>query len=145
MSQRHPDQQGTMFITTNIRDRKPLFANPAFAREAIDTLYRVQELHPFFLYGFVIMPDHCHFLMQVVEPEKISKIMNVYKGIVSLNIGLGSIWQPRFHMTFPKESREVLKYIHLNPVKKGLSDNAEDYPWSSASGKWDVTTLEWFF
>lgn len=143
MSQLHPIQNDqSMLITTNVLDRRTIFLNPAYAREAVDTLYRVQELHPFFLYGFVIMPDHCHFLLFVPAPESISKIMNVYKGIVSLNIGLGKIWQPRFHMRIVKNKAEALRYIHLNPMRRGLVKCPEDYTWSSACEKWDVAPLD---
>ncbi|MBI3332273.1 transposase [Candidatus Peregrinibacteria bacterium] len=145
MSQRHSTQNETiMLITTNIKSRRPLFQNPAYAREAIETLYRVQERYPF-SYGFVVMPDHCHFLMSVPEPGSISKIMNIYKGIVSSNIGLGPIWQPRFHVLIPKKPQEALRYVALNPVRKKLVENIEDYPWSSACGKWDVAETAWYW
>jgi putative transposase len=143
MSQRHPIQaEEAMFITTNIRKRIPLFKNPQFAREAIETLYRVQELHPFFLYGFVIMPDHCHLLLHVPEGESISKIVGVFKKGVAFNIGRGPIWQPRFHIKIPGDLSSVLSYIHLNPLKAGLVESPEHYPWSSASGKWDVSEFD---
>ncbi len=71
-------------MTTNVKDRKPIFRNDAYAREAIETLYRVQESYPFMLYAFVIMPDHCHFLLQIPDGGSLSKMMNVYKGITSL-------------------------------------------------------------
>lgn len=134
-----------MFVTTNIRYRDALFVEPAYAREAIEVLYRVQELHPFFLYGFVIMPDHCHFLMSVPGPGSISTIMNRFKMGVSHSIGKGSIWQPRFYITFPEEPSKALQYIYQNPVREELVELPEHYPWSSASGKWDVSDLpdEW--
>ncbi|MBP9773569.1 MAG: transposase [Candidatus Peribacteraceae bacterium] len=78
-----------LFITTNTRDRLPIFSNPAFAQEAIDQIYRAQLLHPFFLFGFVIMPDHCHFLLNVPSPGTISQIMNTYKSGLAHQIGQG--------------------------------------------------------
>ncbi len=143
MFQRHPIQsEALMFITTNTMNRRKVFANPAYAREVIETLYRVQELHPFFLFGFVIMPDHCHLLLNVPPPESISRIMNCFKSGVSHNIGLGTIWQTRFHMRIVQNSRKVLKYIHLNPVRARIAEIPENYPWSSACGRWDVTPLD---
>lgn len=142
MSQPHPIQNDALFfVTTNCKNRTPVFRNDVYAREAIDALYRVQEQHPFFLHGFVIMPDHCHFLLFVDANESISTIIGCYKMAVSFGIGIGSIWQPRFHVRLPENAAAVLHYIHQNPVKAGLVDRPEDYPWSSASGKWDVTDL----
>lgn len=143
MTQRHSVQHDTMMlITTNVSERRPLFMKGTYAREAIETLYSVQAVHPFFLYGFVIMPDHCHFLLRVPPPGSISKIMNVYKGIVSLNIGAGPVWQRRFHIEIVHKPTHALDYIHMNPVQAGLVKQSTDYPWSSASGQWDVCTVD---
>lgn len=131
-------------ITTNTLNRLPIFNNDVYAREAIETLYRVQELHPFLLHGFVIMPDHCHLLMFVPEPESISKIMNVYKAGMTFNLGIPKLWQPRFFNRIVESSYNTLHNIHMNPVKAKLVEKPEDYPWSSASGKWDVTELEYY-
>ncbi len=145
MSQRHPIQNDAiMFVTTNIRHKQPIFSNEACATEAVETLYRVQQLHPFFLYGFVVMPDHCHFLLKVMAPYTISKLMSTYKSNVALNIGMGNIWQERFHIRLPNKPEASRTYIHTNPVKAGIIEHANLYPWSSASAKWDVSPIEIF-
>lgn len=142
MSQRHPIQnEAIMFITTNTEDCKQHFANDAHAREAIETLYRVKQRHPFHIYGFVIMPDHCHFLLSVPKPGSISKIMNVYKSGLTFNTGIPKIWQARFHMALPKNPEVALKYIHMNPVEAGFVERTEDYRWSSASHLWKTDPL----
>lgn len=142
MFQRHPIQHNVpMLVTAVTLNRRRVFADPAYAREAIETLYRVEQLHPFLLYGFVIMPDHCHFLMEATAPESISKIMNVYKSGLTFNTGLRKIWMPRFHISIAKKPPGALNYIHMNPVRAGLAAEPENYPWSSAAGKWEVSTL----
>ncbi len=142
MTQVHPIQHDvTMMVTTNIRNRRPLFKNAAYAWEAIDVLYRVQVWHAFFLFGFVIMPDHCHILLHVPAPNMVSKVVERYKSGVSHSLGIGPIWQPRFHIQIPEDTWAVLEYIHNNPVKAGLVEESTTYPWSSACGKWDVTNL----
>jgi len=145
MFQRHPIQcNELMFITTNVQDRNPVFQNPAFAKEAVETLYRVQQMYPFFLHAFVIMPDHCHFLLKVPEGGPISKIMRAYKYGLTFNFGIGAFWQSRFHIKIPDDASPVLHYIHLNPVKAGLVEVPEEYTWSSACGRWDVSPIEYF-
>lgn len=131
-----------MLVTTNTFQRNPIFRNETYAREAIEHLYRVQANYLFFLYGFVIMPDHCHFLMNVPAPGSISKVMNVYKSGLKFQLDLARVWQPRFHIVIPEKPWKALEYIHLNPVRKNLCERPEDYPWSSASGKWDTVRLE---
>lgn len=131
-----------MLITTVTKDRKQIFKHSPYAHEAIEALYRTQHLRPFFLHGFVIMPNHCHFLMFVPAPGSISSIMNCYKTGVSAGIGIGVIWQRRFHIRLIDNGIEALRYIHMNPVRAGLCDIPSDYPWSSASGKWDVSDID---
>ena len=143
MFQRHPIQnQQTMFITTNTQSRMPIFGNAAYARIAVETFYNIQHFYPFFLYAFVIMPDHCHLLLNMPEGGSVSKMIGVYKRAVSFNIGQGSIWQSRFHIVVPKNIEATIEYIYQNPVKAGLCENAEEYPWSSASGRWDLSEFE---
>ena len=143
MIQRHAIQnEKMMLVTTNTFNREPIFANDVYAREAIECLYRVKQLHPFFLYGFVIMPDHCHFLLYVPEPQAISKIMNSFKSGLIFDLGLRKrIWQPRFHIEIVEDPKVALNYIHNNPVKEDMVGSPKEYPWSSASGKWDVENL----
>jgi putative transposase len=142
MSQRHPIQSDRiMFITTITKNREPFFAEPSCAREAIDTLYRVQGMYPFFLYGFAIMPDHSHYLIKVPFPNTISQVMHSYKRAVTFACGKGPIWQPRFHVRLLEDPAPALNYIFWNPVKAELCTNPQDYPWSSATGKWDITDL----
>ena len=130
-----------MFVTTNTRDREAVFYDQAYAREAVESLYRVQSFHPFFLYAFVIMPDHCHFLLYVTEHGSISRLMYAYKRSVSFEIGR-PIWQPRFYVKIVQDNIDaVIRYIHMNPIKKDLCDKPSDYPWSSASGRWDVSDI----
>ncbi len=143
MSQPHPTQNDhIMFITTNTKDRTPLFSNPAYAREAVEVLYRTQEQYAFLLFGFVIMPDHCHVLLKICPPNTISDTIRAYKIGVSFSIEKGVIWQPRFHLVIPKEPWKVLEYIHLNPVRAKLTEKCEDYFWSSGSGKWDISQMD---
>jgi putative transposase len=128
-----------MFITTVTKHRYPFFADPTQARAAVETLYRVKKRHPFLLYAFVIIPDHCHFLIHPLKGSSISKIMNIFKVGLTFNIGLGPLWQSRFYVRYiHKNSDSVKNYIHQNPVQSGLVDQSEDYPWSSASGKWQL-------
>jgi len=144
MTQLHPVQnERTMLVTTVILNCERIFADQAYARLAVEVLYRTQSAFPFFLYAFVVMPDHVHFLVRVPEGGSISRIMQFYKKIVSFDIGK-PIWQPRFDLRLIDYPAEAKRYIHQNPVRAHLCTEEQMYPWSSASGRWDVTELsEW--
>jgi len=142
MSQRHPIQNDApMLITTNVRNRERIFYDDAFARTAIEAIYSTQEINPFFLYGFVIMPDHCHLLLRVPSPGTVSQLMNAYKRKVSFEVGR-PLWQPRFHIRIPNNPQAALQYIHMNPVRADIVKISTTYPWSSASGRWDVSAFD---
>ena len=142
MTQRHSIQSNqTMLITTVTHARNPYFQDDALAREAVEHIYRVQERRPFFLYGFVIMPDHVHLLLNVPEPETVSNILRLYKMGLSFQTGITPLWQKRFDARISGNVFGAREYVHLNPVREGLCTDPKRYPWSSASGKWDVT--EW--
>jgi putative transposase len=130
-----------MLVTTVTHDREPIFEDPSYAREAVDHIYRVQQRIPFFLYGFVIMPDHCHFLLRVPAPGSISHVMRVYKMGLTFQTGGGPMWQRRFHIRMAHNPHAALQYLHRNPVKAGFVESPESYPWSSASGRWDVSPI----
>lgn len=128
-------------LTICTLDRERLFDDPSIAREAIETLYRVRALHPFFLYGFVVMPDHCHLLLYVPSPLTVSRIINIYKTACYTAFGIAPLWQKRFHIRIVRRPYPVLRYIHDNPVVAVMVQRAEDYPWSSAGGLWEIDSL----
>ncbi len=132
-----------MLVTAVTQNRVPHFRDPTYAREAVEHLYRVQERQPFFLYSFVIMWDHCHVLLHVPAPGSVSHVMRSYKMGLAFNMGRGPLWQPRFHIRCPDDAGAAIRYIHQNPVRKGWVEQPEHYPWSSASGRWDVSPISW--
>ncbi len=51
-------------------------------------------------------------------------------------VPLRQFWQRRFHdfnVWGEKKRIEKLKYMHRNPVKRGLVKDPKDWPWSSYS------------
>ncbi len=130
-----------MLITIVTRKRAPHFEDPTHARAAIELLYRVRERHPFHLYGFVFMPDHCHLLMRVVAPLTITMVMNSYKTGMFFAVGIPQFWQSRFHVRIARNVPAALRYVDLNPVRAGLAKRVTEYPWSSACGLWEVDPM----
>ena len=101
--------------------------------------------------GFVIMADHVHALIWLSETGQLSRFMHEWKRLSSLQIrkwyreeapqyaeefGEGDkFWQPKYYaFTIESESKieEKLAYMHLNPVRAGLVENAVAWKWSSA-------------
>jgi putative transposase len=84
--------------------------------------------------GYVVMPEHVHLL--VSEPKKtiLSKAVQALKLSVSVQSKKRPFWQVRYYdfNVYNEEKRvEKLRYMHRNPVKRGLVEKPEDWPWSS--------------
>ena len=94
------------------------------------------------LYAVVVMPDHVHALCQPLVKDEggtynLGEILHSVKSFSAHRISQqrgtkGSIWQDeRFDRIVrdEKEFNEKWQYIRNNPVKNGLSEKPEDYPW----------------
>ncbi|MEB3179970.1 MAG: transposase [Nostocaceae cyanobacterium] len=93
------------------------------------------------IFTLVIMPDHVHMLIQPwLKSEReywsLSSIMNSIKGYSSKQIPtvmkhIGTVWQDERYDHIIRNDQEfhnTWEYIRQNPVKAGLSDTPEDYP-----------------
>jgi putative transposase len=83
------------------------------------------------------MPEHVHLLISEPERNTLSVVIQMLKQITSRKLkpaGSVRFWQARYY-DFPVWSErkrvEKLKYIHRNPVKRGLVARPEDWRWSS--------------
>jgi putative transposase len=82
------------------------------------------------------MPEHVHLLLTEPERAPLARAIQSLKQSISqrLNGHHGHFWQTRyydFNVLTPQKRVEKLKYIHRNPVHRGLVTQAEDWPWSS--------------
>ena len=82
------------------------------------------------------MPEHVHLLLSEPPETKLEDVLRALKTQTSRQLK-GSrphFWQTRYYdfniLTYPKFT-EKLRYMHRNPVTRGLVTHPEDYPWSS--------------
>ncbi len=124
------------FITSSCYGRSPLLGSPAARDEFLSILERVRRRLRFVMIGYVVMPEHFHLLMSEPENGTPSEAMKRLKHQTSfrLNHEGDHLWQHRFYdfnVWTAKKRIEKLKYMHRNPVKRGLVENPEDWIWSS--------------
>jgi len=126
------------FVTFSCYRRAPLLAT-ASARNLFEgTLERVRRWYGFYLCGYVVMPEHVHLLLSEPERAHLCTVIqmlkqNVARGLPEIADGR-SFWQARYYdfNVWSEEKRiEKLRYMHRNPVKRGLAERPEDWPWSS--------------
>jgi putative transposase len=84
------------------------------------------------------MPEHVHLLISEPEQGKLSTALQMLKQITANKLmsyaPAGIFWQARyydFNVWSERKRIEKLRYIHRNPVKRGLCESPEDWEWSS--------------
>jgi putative transposase len=142
------------FITTSCYQRRPLLGNRKNRDLFLQVLEQVRRRYHFVVVGYVVMPEHVHLLLGEPERGNPSVVMQAIKqGLArrllrklrsradprqghlwSAALEAGHIWQRRFYdfVVFSEKKRvEKLRYMHRNPVKRGLVLEPEQWAWSS--------------
>ncbi|MEK6814681.1 MAG: transposase [Nitrospirota bacterium] len=130
-------QPGRVFsITICTAQRRRLFLDATLAETAVRSL----RSGPFgvgaSLLVYCLMPDHLHLLIEIKNDDLVKLIGN-WKRFTS-NIlrkqGInGQVWQRGFfdHALRKEEDlRIAAEYILMNPVRSGLVERSEDYPYA---------------
>ena len=146
-------QTGEMhFITFSCYHRFPHLGTAA-ARNLFERSLEVMRMrYDFVVCGYVAMPEHVHLLVN--EPRKaiLAKAIQALKLSVSVQSRDRPFWQ-RLYYDFNVHNElkrvEKLRYMHRNPVKRGLVEKPEDWPWSSfrhyATGSVGAVEIESFW
>ena len=124
------------FLTFSCYRRLPYLDNDHSRKVFLDILDVVRRRHQFFLFGYVLMPEHVHLLLSEPKAEPLHNTLRVLKGQTSRQLrgSRDRFWQTRyydFNVLTHRKFVEKLRYIHRNPVARGLVSNPEDWPWSS--------------
>lgn len=125
------------FITFSCYQRMPLLARTlgygVFERE-LETLRR---RYAFVVAGYVLMPEHVHLLVSEPQGSTLAVVLQVLKQQTSRKLKRpdeAQFWQRRyydFNVHSEEKTVEKLRYMHRNPVKRGLVARPEQWIWSS--------------
>ncbi|MFQ3675319.1 MAG: transposase [Endomicrobiia bacterium] len=133
-------EQGTIyFITSVTKDRLPIFKDKFSAQFLVSCISYHKFVLEFNLFGYVIMPEHFHILIQPSKKYNLSEILRFIKGNFARKYNefknqKCEVWQRGFYDIAMRDSKDVfrwLEYMHYNPVKKGLVETPEKYEFSS--------------
>jgi putative transposase len=125
------------FTTTKTTMGLCLLQSERNANLLIDVMRCYVAMRKFWLHDFVVMPDHLHVLIEVKKSMTIERAMQLIKGRFSFRLQdefgyLSEVWQPGFseeRVNDEESFRRVKEYIAQNPVKAGLVDAADQYPY----------------
>ncbi|MBB5173866.1 REP-associated tyrosine transposase [Texcoconibacillus texcoconensis] len=130
---------GAIFHITSRGNRRDLiFIDERDYLRYLKLLERVQEVYPFYLHAYCLMPNHIHLLLETVDSPTSKIISNLhtrYAMYFNRRYDVdGHLFQGRYHAQLIDSLNyflRVSKYIHLNPVTAKMVDFPEHYPWSS--------------
>ena len=141
------------FITCSCYRRSPFLRSARSRDRFLAILEQTRQRYRFVVVGYVVMPEHLHLLLGEPEVGTPSTVMQVLKQRTARallpktkrgdarQIGLfgeapasAPFWQRRFYdfnVWTDRKRVEKLRYMHGNPVKRGLAAEPEDWRWSS--------------
>jgi putative transposase len=139
------------FIIGSCYRRQPLLNTAKRRNLFLNILEDTRRKYRFVVHGYVIMPEHFHLLVTEPEIANPSVVMKVLKERFSRQINRkrkpvsarqgtlwknlsAPVWQKRFYdfnVWSERKRVEKLRYMHRNPVKRGLVISPEQWKWSS--------------
>jgi REP-associated tyrosine transposase len=131
---RYQQEGDDHFITFSCHNRKPYLKTPSARDIFEDSLESTRKRYKFEVLGYVIMPEHVHLLVSEPETKPLATALQALKLSVSKLSTPRPFWQTRYYdfNVYTHDKRvEKIKYMHRNPVTRGLVASPEDWPHSS--------------
>jgi putative transposase len=122
------------FITFSCSGRRPFLAIPATRDIFERSLETMRVRYQFLVLGYVVMPEHVHLLVSEPRNAALSKAIQALKLSVAVQRNERPFWQARyydFNVFTDRKRVEKLKYMHRNPVARGLVAEPDAWAWSS--------------
>jgi putative transposase len=142
------------FITSSCYQRRHWLGSASRRELFLRIMEETRQRYRFVVAGYVLMPEHFHLLISEPQQRNPSVVVQVLKQRFARTV-LGKmrrrqrreqkllwetkeedihIWQRRFYdfnVWTERKRIEKLRYMHRNPVKRGLVLEPEQWLWSS--------------
>jgi putative transposase len=137
------------FLTFSCFHRQQYLRSASSRDIFLDALERIRIRYRFVVVGYVVMPEHVHLL--IGEPQKgtVADVVHGLKLSVTMRRSERPLWQARyydFNVHNADKGVEKLRYMHRNPVVRGLVVAPAAWRWSSfnhyATGELGVVEIE---
>ena len=122
------------FVTFATAERRSCLANEAVHQQFIDIGKRLSQQGSS-IGRYVIMPDHIHCFIRIGPDHKLGLTIGFLKKSLSVPLKQAGFLAPHWQTSFfdhlvrsPDSYSEKWDYVYRNPVRAGLFDRAEDWP-----------------
>lgn len=128
-------------ITSKGDNRKKIFLSDYDYEKFLEYLAAAKNKYNFRLYAYCLMSNHYHLFLEILQPN-LSKIMHYLNTCYTVYYNkkrnnTGHLFQGRYKSILVDEDSyflELIRYIHLNPVKAKIVNLPQQYKWSSYNG-----------
>lgn len=133
-------------------NRQTVFAGDDDFRYYLDTLAEWKERLECEVYAFCLMTNHIHLVVNPgADAENLGRLMKHLAAkqtryVNRLEQRSGTLWEGRFKSSLIETNAYLLaccRYVEMNPVLAGLSDDPSAYPWSSCRSKTHGKSYGW--
>lgn len=123
------------------RRQEDTFLDEGDYRLFLDVLSETVKMWNLQVAAYCLMPNHYHLLVHTPDGN-ISRCMRHLNGVYTQRFNRkhgidGPLFRGRYKTVLVEEDNhllELLRYIHRNPIKAGIADNLDNYPWCSHKG-----------
>lgn len=120
-------------------NRAAVFEAPGDYALFLEALAQTRQRYPFRLYGYCLMTNHFHLLLQPEDGPNISRILQSLTVAHTWHFhkrhrSVGHVWQGRFKSPVIQDDDHfwtVLRYVESNPLRAGMVGDLAEYRWSS--------------
>lgn len=125
-------------VASRGNERKDIFKSRRDRERFLEYLASATERYGAVIHAYCLMSNHFHLLLET-PAGNLSQIMSHIIGAYTTYFNIkrkrsGHLFQGRYKAILVEADEyaaELTRYIHLNPVKAGISVNAGEYQWSS--------------
>ena len=134
------DLRWTVFhLRASTIDKRAWLSRKGCPEIFLEELFRYKKQFEFYLYAYVVMPEHIHLVLMPTDTAGISEIMMNIKRRSAWRMNQclhrkGQFWLEDYFDHWERNSKqtaEAIGYVHNNPVRRKLVARPEDYPYSS--------------
>jgi len=119
--------------------KQQIFVELVDYEEYLKLLRRYRTRYCFKLYGYCLMINHIHLIIEPKASQELPKIMQGLNQSYTVWFNekynkVGHLWQNRFKSMVIKKDEYLLtciNYIEFNPVRSNAAKEPFEYPWCS--------------
>jgi len=118
-------------------ERRRLFTASEHVEAAQSQIQRTADIEGFEILAYCFMPDHVHLLIEGRTPAadlrravKLMKQRSAY--VLRIRFGVRMLWQDGYYERVLRDHEQasvVIRYFYENPVRAGLVERYQDYPY----------------